>query len=60
MTLNRYQVGTDGKTGYERLTNRRCGMAICEFGESIMHKELHPAETKRDKAQIDWKTGVYF
>ena len=59
MTLSRYQVGADGKTGYERLRNRRCDMAICEFGECIMYKELHPAETTRNKAEIDWKVGVY-
>ena len=32
MTLTRYQVGTDGKTGYERLKNRICDMNICAFG----------------------------
>ena len=46
MTLTRYQVGTDGKTGYERLRNRRCDMDICAFGEIVMYKELHPAEPK--------------
>ena len=59
MTLTRHQVGTDGKTGYERLRNRRCEMDICAFGEIVMYKELHPAETQRDKSALDWKQGVY-
>ena len=59
MTLTRYQVGADGKTGYERMKNRRCNMAICAFGEMVMYKELHPAETQRDKSVMDWKQGLY-
>ena len=59
MTLTRYQVGADGKTGYERMKNRRCNIAICAFGEMVMYKELHPAETQRDKSALDWKLGVY-
>ena len=59
MTLSRYQVGTDGRTGYEWLRDRRCDMAIGEFGEAVMYKELRPAETERNKAEIGWKTGVY-
>ena len=59
MILTRYQVGADGKTGYERMKNRRCNFAICAFGELVMYKELHPAETERDKSALDWKRGVY-
>ena len=59
MTLTRYQVGTDGKTCYEMLKNRRCDMNICACGEMVMYKELHPAETQRDKSALDWKHGVY-
>ena len=59
MTFNRYQVGVDGRAGYERLGSRRCDIAICELGECVMYKELHLAETERDKANIEWKTSVY-
>ena len=59
MTLTRYQVGAYGKTGYEMMKNRRCNFAICAIGEMVMHKELHHAETERDKSAFDWKRGVY-
>ena len=59
MTLTRYQVGTDGKTGYERMRNRYCDTAICACGEKVVYKGLHPAETQRDKSALDWKQGVY-
>ena len=41
------------------MKNRRCNFAICAFGEMVMYKELHPAETERDKSALDWKRGVY-
>ena len=47
------------KTGYERLRNRTCDTAICEFGEGIMHKEVHPAETKKTKLRYIGNIGVY-
>ena len=59
MTMTRYQVGAYGKTGYERMKNRRCNFAICAFGEMVMYKELHPAKTERDKSALGWKRGVY-
>ena len=44
MTLSRYQVGEDERAGHERLRSRRGNMAIGEFGERVMHKDMHAAE----------------
>ena len=58
--LSRYQIGSDGRTAYERLKGRRCRIPICSFGERVLYKELHSkGRDRRNKAVCDWKYGVY-
>ena len=35
MLLSRYQVGPDGKTGYERRRGRKCMIPLAAFGENV-------------------------
>ena len=44
--LNRFEVGADGKTSYERIKGRRCIEPIAEFGELVFFR---PAKTKKEK-----------
>ncbi len=34
-SMNRYQVGSDGKTSHERLRGRKCRRDVAEFGEKV-------------------------
>jgi hypothetical protein len=36
-SMNRYQVGEDGKTAHERMRGRRFRRDVTEFGESVMY-----------------------
>ena len=40
MLHNRYQVGEDGKTSYQRQKGRKCNIEVIPFAESVMHKKL--------------------
>ena len=56
--LNRFEVGRDGKTAYERCKGKQAKSAGLEFGEAILWK------TKRvggalGKMTCLWEDGVY-
>ena len=44
MLLSRYQVGLDGKTGYERRRGRACTIPAVCFGEKVWYKEVKEKE----------------
>ena len=46
--LNRYEVGRDGKTAYERLRGRKSKMLGVEFGE-LVHFRRTPLGDRKDK-----------
>ena len=47
-TINRYHVGADGKTNYERWKGKRLRTGFVGFGESVMY--LKPEATIDSKA----------
>ena len=58
MLLSRYQVGRDGKTGYERRRGRACGIPTACFGEKVWYKEGKSKEV-RAKFESEWKQGLW-
>ena len=54
--MNRYVVGNDGLTAYQRLHGRRANSKAVEFGEKVFDdvpKKL------RSKMQLRWRIGIY-
>ena len=47
--LNRYSVGEDGKTGYERLKGKAASMPGLEFGERVHWRSNAPANDRKTK-----------
>ena len=39
MTVSRFLVGKDGRTGYERRRGRRCTLGVVPFGEIVWYKK---------------------
>ena len=56
--LNRFEVGRDGKTAYERLKGRRSRTLGLEIGEAI-HWRMKPARGALGKLDSVWADGVY-
>ena len=56
--MNRYLVGHDGKTAYERARGKSSKMLGYEFGE-IVHFRRAPLPGKLGKLDTLWSTGVY-
>ena len=57
--LNRGQVGSDGKTAYERLKAKASSIPGLEFGERILWRSNVPAKDRRHKLDAAWKKGVF-
>ena len=57
--LNRYSVGQDGKTGYERLKGKAASMPGLEFGERVHWRSNVPAKDRKNKLDSAWKNGVF-
>ena len=55
--LTRFQVGEDGRTGYERLKGRRFRKEIVEFGEQVMY-EVRPG-ARKGKLEAKFEIGTY-
>ena len=47
--LNRYNVGADGKTGYERLKGKVASLPGLEFGERVHWRSNAPAKDRKNK-----------
>ena len=56
--LNRFEVGKDGRTAYERLKNKTSKMLGLEFGELILWKRK-PVGGAMGKMSCMWEDGVY-
>ena len=59
MSFNRYAVGRDGRTAYERLKGRRCAQTIAAFAEKVLYKNLLEAKEKDHKMDTDWQYGLW-
>ena len=57
--INRYLIGTDGKTAYSRRWSREYGGSLCMFGELIDAKMPISNKMKLPKGGSQWFTGVY-
>ena len=58
MLLSRFQVGKDGRTGYERRRGRSCTVPAVCFGEKVWYKEGRRREA-RPKLESEWSKGVW-
>ena len=59
MALSRFQVGSDGKTPYERRKNRRCRIEVVPFGEKVWYKQIREGKDRKDKFESEQKEGVW-
>ena len=55
--LNKYMVGKDGKTPYERWKGKPWGKESVEFGE-LIHMKL-PKKKDRGKLEDRWTEGIF-
>ena len=56
-TMNRYQVGTDGKTAYRRWKGKDFKREVAEIGESILY--LKAGTQGKHKFVPRWEKGVW-
>jgi hypothetical protein len=56
--LNRYMVGKDGKTAYERLKGKASKMLGFEFGETVNFRRVAPPG-RLAKLDSLWRRGVF-
>ena len=57
--LSKYQVGDDGRTGYERWKGKPFHGEEIEFGEKVHYRENLKARAKQNKLEIRWGEGFY-
>ena len=58
LTLNRLEVGRDGKTAYERVKGKAARFQGFEFCEKVLWRRK-PVNDKMGKLQCMWEDGVY-
>jgi len=56
-TLNRYTVGKDGRTPYERMKGKRYKGEMLEFGQKILHR--YPGKSEGGSMQHRWEEGIW-
>ena len=56
--ISRYAVGSDGKTAYERVRNRKCSKAVAVTGEVVHFREVR-GEGRTRKSEVQWRKGVW-
>ena len=56
LLLNKYQVGTDGRTAYGRLHGKEVRERICQFGEKILY---FVPKQNRAPITLRWRYGVF-
>ena len=56
--LNRFEVGHDGKTAYERLRGKKSSMNGIEFGELVHYRRTN-WNSRKGKLDIPWYMGTY-
>ena len=57
--LSKYQVGNDGKTGYERWKGKPYRSEEIEFGEKVHYRLNLKAKSNREKLEVRWGEGFY-
>ena len=56
--INKFKVGTDGRTAYERITSHTCKVAQVGFGEVVDFK-LETDKGNRHKADTEFNVGIF-
>ena len=56
-TINRFHIGSDGKTAYQRWKGKPLKREIAEFGESVLY--LKAGSAGHDKLACRWESGVW-
>ena len=56
-SLNRYHIGSDGKTAMARVTGTQCSRTIAEFGEQVLIK--HSGKQRKNKAESQWEECTF-
>ena len=56
--MNKFKVGPDGRTAYERITGHKCRHIGIGFAENVDFM-LEPDKTNLQKADSKWMTGVF-
>ena len=59
MAYNRYQVGSDGKTAYQRQLGKPCREEVVSFGEKVLYKQLRRSGDKKNVMDIKWHEGIW-
>ena len=57
-TINRAQVGHDGKTPHRRLFRKEAAQPLMEFGEQILAKPLRGKKTNRKGIKDKTRTEI--
>ena len=57
LVLNKFKLGADGLTAYERLNGKQTRQRICEFGEVVM---WYVPVRLRGKLDARWRYGLFF
>ena len=55
--LNRYLVGRDGKTAYEKLKGKKYRGEMYEFGIAVLHR--HPGKPEGGRMTARWDDGIW-
>ena len=55
--INRYQIGQDGKTNYQRWKGKKFKREVTEFGESVYY--LKAGTKGQDKYNSRWEEGIW-
>ena len=58
VVLNRYSVGQDGITAYERIRTRPCTQPLARIGENVWYKEAR-RKTQARSINTDWHEGIW-
>ena len=56
-TLNRFLVGSDGRTPYERMKGKRYRGEVFEFGRRVRHR--HPGKVEGGSMERRWSEGIW-
>ena len=56
-TLNRFHVGADGRTPFERTKGKKFHGASFEFGQVVMHR--HAGKVQGGSMEARWSSGVF-
>ena len=59
-TLNRFEIGKDGKTSYQRLKGKPFETPVAEFEEKVTYLKQKKKSEKRSKIEARTGEGFFF